>query len=98
VLRGGTVAAELHGAELTEERVIAEMLGATSNRKGTRVKRRAPAVKVIRQDAAALAQQTAPTPEPEDVAPTETLVPGIGGRLLSWARRTARSGRSADTR
>ena len=98
VLRGGAVAAELHGAELTEERVIAEMLGATSNRKGTRVKRRTPAVKVIRQDAAALAPQTAPTPEPEDVAPTETLVPGIGGRLLSWARRSARSGRSADTR
>jgi ribose transport system ATP-binding protein len=51
VFRSGTPAVELRGAALTEERVVAETLGATSHRKGMRLGRDAIAVKVIRDDA-----------------------------------------------
>ena len=98
VLRGGTVAAELHGAELTEERVVTEMLGSTSNRKGTRVKRRIPNVKVIRDDTAA--QTASLSGPPDDIAPAtgELPVTTIGGRLLEWARRARRARRARSIR
>ena len=40
VFRGGMLAAELVGKDLTQERVVAETLGSASNRKATRVRRR----------------------------------------------------------
>ena len=51
VLRGGTLAAELTGAELTEERIVAEMSGSLSNRRTTRTTRRRTGPPVIRSDA-----------------------------------------------
>lgn len=50
VFRSGTVAVELRGSSLTEERLIAETLGATSHRKNMRVGREPIRVKVIRDD------------------------------------------------
>ncbi|MGA1554925.1 MAG: sugar ABC transporter ATP-binding protein [Ilumatobacteraceae bacterium] len=50
VFRSGSVAVELRGVTLTEERLIAETLGATSHRKNMRVGREPVRVKVIRDD------------------------------------------------
>lgn len=50
VFRSGSVAVELRGNTLTEERLIAETLGATSHRKNMRVGREPIRVKVIRDD------------------------------------------------
>jgi ribose transport system ATP-binding protein len=50
VFRSGTVAVELRGATLTEERLIAETLGATSHRKNMRIGREPVRVKIIRDD------------------------------------------------
>ena len=85
VLRAGMVAAELHGDELTEARVVAEMLGATSQRKGTRIKRRTPNVKVVRHHSSA--EITTPSSAPTLVEATTGAAPTIGGRLLGWLRR-----------
>ena len=51
VFRSGSVAIELRGNTLTEERLVAETLGATSHRKNMRVGREPINVKVIRDDA-----------------------------------------------
>jgi ABC-type multidrug transport system ATPase subunit len=51
VLRSGTVATELRGARLTEERLIAETLGRTSHRRNMLVKREPVRAVVIRDDA-----------------------------------------------
>ncbi len=48
VLRSGSVAVELRGTTLTEERLVAETIGATSHRKNMRVGREPIRVKVIR--------------------------------------------------
>jgi ribose transport system ATP-binding protein len=57
VLRSGTIASELRGAALTEERLIADTFGTTSNRRNLLVNREPIRVKVIRSetDAAATA-------------------------------------------
>lgn len=48
VLRSGTIASELRGAALTEERLIAETFGTTSNRRNQVVTREPIRVRVIR--------------------------------------------------
>ena len=85
VLRAGMVAAELHGEELTEARLVAEMLGATSQRKGARVKRRMPNVKVMRHHSSS--EVIPPSSAPTLVNPTTDRTPTISGRLLGWVRR-----------
>ena len=50
VFRSGTIAVELRGNTLTEERLIAETLGATSHRKNMRTGREPIRVRVIRDD------------------------------------------------
>jgi flagellar motor protein MotB len=50
VLRAGMVSAELAGANLTEERLVAETLGATSDRKNMKVAREPVLFTVIRDD------------------------------------------------
>ncbi len=89
VLRGGMLAAELTGTEITEERIVAETLGATSNRKAVRVKQRRPGPRVIRSDAdlpPAPDQGAAVHHEAAGDAMVETE-PARAGRLTAWARR-----------
>ncbi|WP_395155219.1 sugar ABC transporter ATP-binding protein [Ilumatobacter sp.] len=50
VMRSGTIATELSGPTLTEERLIAETLGVTSNRKAMKINREPVAFTVIRSD------------------------------------------------
>ena len=51
VFRSGSVAVELRGSTLTEERLISETLGATSHRKAMKVRREPIRARVIRDDA-----------------------------------------------
>ncbi len=69
VFRSGTVAIELRGNTLNEERLVAETLGATSHRKNMRVGREPISVKVIRDDA----DLPAELDEPETRAATTEL-------------------------
>ena len=84
VLRGGMVAAELSGTTLTEDRVVAEMLGSESSRKTMKVRQRPAGPKVIRSINDLPARPTAPvfvrpvTPEPAALE--------RGGRLARWTR------------
>jgi len=85
VLRAGMVSAELAGSSLTEERLVAETLGATSDRKNQKVSREPVLFKVIRSDddVATTDAATAPgAPEVIDEAPA------VGGKLNLWIRRT----------
>ena len=78
VFRSGGMAVELRGNTLTEERVIAETLGATSHRKNMRVGREPVRVKVIRSD-----DDIEPSVEPDgrDTAVGEPPAAGPGGRF-----------------
>ncbi len=78
VCRAGTVAVELRGASLTEERIIAETLGATSHRKNMRLAREPIAVTVIRSDADAA--EAPESPEPTAI-PTTSVAPARTGRF-----------------
>lgn len=49
VMRGGAIACELFGDEITATRIVTETLGATSNRVATRVTPRKISIEVIRQ-------------------------------------------------
>ena len=92
VFRSGAVAVELRGNTLTEERLIAETLGATSHRKNMRVGREPIRVKVIRSD-----DDDEPTVDTEIVDTTagEPAPPTVGGRFARlvtavrsrWRRR-----------
>jgi ribose transport system ATP-binding protein len=85
VLRAGMLSAELSGPNLTEERLVAETLGATSDRKHLKVSREPVLMKVIRDDADIEPDAVAPPPPPAvDVPPA----PVVGGRLSAWVRRT----------
>lgn len=92
VFRSGNVAVELRGSTLTEERLVAETLGATSHRKAMRVGREPVQVRVIRQD-----DDVVQTPDGE---PAETPVkaptppPAAGGRLARLYHRIARRWRT----
>ena len=84
VFRSGAVGVELAGDELTEERLVAETLGATSHRKAMRVGREPIRVKVIRSDAEGAAE---PAPEPEPEGADEAAVPApAGGRFARLVR------------
>ncbi len=87
VFRSGAVAVELTGEQLTEERLVAETLGATSHRKSMRVGREPIRVKVIRDDTAApteAADDTDPAPPPAQ--PAEPSGGGRFARLVRAAR------------
>ena len=49
IMRGGSVACELFGEEITASRIVTETLGATSNRVGARVAPRKVSIEVIRE-------------------------------------------------
>lgn len=85
VLRAGMVSAELAGPSLTEERLVAETLGATSDRKNLKVAREPVLFTVIRDDA----DVAEPEPEPETPAPdiVSAPEPAVGGRLSAMVRR-----------
>ena len=89
VLRAGVIVAELSGPALTEERLVAETLGATTNRKTNRVVHREVRTRVVRSDADLVA------PGADDGARRETSVAPrherrpVGRRLARWVRRTA---------
>lgn len=88
VLRAGMLAAELSGASMTEERVVAESLGATSNRKMMRVAHREVRTRVVRSD-----DDLPPTPDPVVAPPTEpTTAPPSprAGRFAQWTERARR--------
>jgi ribose transport system ATP-binding protein len=96
VMRAGTIAAELSGASLTEERLVAETLGATSNRRTMRLAREPVLTKVIRSD-----DDVEPEPEeaPAPAAPVVAAVePPRRGRLTAWFRRTVDRLRAGDAR
>jgi ribose transport system ATP-binding protein len=78
VFRSGSVAVELRGNTLTEERLIAETLGATSHRKNMRVGREPIRAKVIRDDADA---ESPVTVEPEAAPVDAPVASPIGGRF-----------------
>ena len=84
VFRGGMLAAELSGADLTEERVVAETLGSASNRKATRVRPRVVA-KVIRLDDDLPAKSSANAALPSVIEQAEPVIQR-GGRLATWTR------------
>jgi len=85
VLRAGMVSAELAGANLTEERLVAETLGATSDRKNMKVAREPVLVTVIRDDVDA---EPEVDDEPDEIEePTAPPAPAVGGRLSTMVRR-----------
>jgi ribose transport system ATP-binding protein len=86
VFRSGSVAVELTGDSLTEERLVAETLGATSHRKSMRVGREPIRVTVIRSDADGPGD---PTGE-QHPAPAPAAIPSrpVGNRLARLVRAT----------
>ena len=86
VFRSGSIAVELRGNTLSEERLIAETLGATSHRKNMRVGREPIRVSVIRDDADVSPGEVPVT----DTSPSESIQPGrpVGGRLMNMLRQT----------
>jgi ribose transport system ATP-binding protein len=87
VLRGGLLAAELTGDDITEERIVAETLGSTSNRKATRVRRRSGGPRVIRTDADVEVPSAAPVPLAATTETTADAAPRRAGRVTAWTRR-----------
>jgi ribose transport system ATP-binding protein len=92
VFRSGSVAIELRGNTLTEERLVAETLGATSHRKNMRVGREPIQFKVIRSDDELPAVDDR-RPEPDQPSPVATAsAEGRWARLVRstldrWRRR-----------
>jgi ribose transport system ATP-binding protein len=86
VLRAGMLVAELTGPWLTEEQVVAETLGATTNRQVMRVTHRHVRTRIVRTD-----DDLPPEPPEADVAPTTPVEapvgPARGGRFAAWVRR-----------
>lgn len=82
VFRSGAVAIELRGNTLTEERLVAETLGATSHRKNMRVGREPIDVKVIRDDADVRTDFHEPVVDAALVELPETKPVGRFGRLV----------------
>lgn len=87
VMRAGTISTELAGDALTEERLVAETLGATSQRRTMKLAREPITFSVIRDDAD-LADE--PELEPDRPAPVEAPASTTrGGRFASLVRRAA---------
>lgn len=89
VFRSGNVAVELRGNTLTEDRLVAETLGATSHRKNMRVGREPIRVAVIRSD------PDAPPDHPTNADPDALLSSDdsaasrpVGGRFMGLVRNT----------
>ena len=85
VFRSGNVAVELRGNTLTEERLVAETVGATSHRKAMRTGREPIRVAVIREDDpddGARPETTTPSPTQAPLA----AAPLVGGRLSRLVR------------
>ena len=85
VLRAGMLSAELTGANLTVEQLVAETLGATSDRKNLKLSREPVLFKVIRDDDA-LADE-AEDAGPDSTEPAAPELPPVGGRLVAMIRR-----------
>jgi ribose transport system ATP-binding protein len=87
VFRTGSVAVELRGNTLTEDRLVAETLGATSHRKTMRVGREPIRVKVIRAASDEPSSERVPSHDPDadrsDESPTV-----VGGRFVRLVRAT----------
>ena len=92
VFRGGMLAAELSGADLTEERVVAETLGSTSNRKATRVRQRSVA-RVIRVDHDIAIKAPEDAALPATIEQAEPMMKR-GGRWAAWTRNALAQWRS----
>lgn len=86
IMRSGAVAAELTGATLTEERLIAETLGATSHRKTMRTNLDPITFKVIRDERDAI---TVTPSDGTDLRRADTRGVSRGGKFAQWVRRTA---------
>ena len=88
VLRAGMLAAELSGASMTEERVVAETLGATSNRKMMRVAHREVRTRVVRSD------DDLPRLDDQVATPAAEATPAPpsprAGRFSQWTERARR--------
>jgi ribose transport system ATP-binding protein len=89
VFRSGNVAVELRGNTLTDDRLVAETLGATSHRKNMRVGREPIRVTVIRSE------PEAPSSDTNDVeravaVPADTAVVSarVGGRFIGLVRNS----------
>jgi len=83
VFRSGNIAVELRGNTLTEERLVAETLGATSHRKNMRIGREPIHVTVIRDDVDVAEEPVEPAPPVDDpVAASDRVPVGRLGRLL----------------
>lgn len=83
VFRTGSIAVELRGNTLTEERLVAETIGATSHRKAMRIGREPIRVAVIRDGDDTL-PDTPTTPSPTHTPTAAT--PMVGGRLSRLVR------------
>ncbi|MGA0879129.1 MAG: sugar ABC transporter ATP-binding protein, partial [Ilumatobacteraceae bacterium] len=86
IMRSGAVAAELTGASLTEERLVAETLGATSHRKNMRANLDPITFKVIRDERDAI---TVTPSDGTDLRRADTKGVSRGGKFAQWVRRTA---------
>jgi ribose transport system ATP-binding protein len=86
VFRSGTVAVELRGNTLTEDRLVAETLGATSHRKNMRVGREPIRVTVIRSDPETPGPATdTDEPAPDMLDRVDPPAP-VGGRFMGLVR------------
>lgn len=86
IMRSGSVAAELTGATLTEERLVAETLGATSHRKNMRTNLDPITFRVIRDERDAI---TVTPSDGTDLRRADTKGVSRGGKFAQWVRRTA---------
>lgn len=85
IMRSGAVAAELVGPSLTEERLIAETLGATSHRKNMRTNLDPITFEVIRDRRDAI---TVTPSDGSDLQRTRAKNVARGGKFAQWVRRT----------
>jgi hypothetical protein len=87
VFRSGNVAVELRGNTLTDDRLVAETLGATSHRKNMRVGREPIRVRVIRSEPDIASDDTAASPEIASSGDVPAA-PRVGGRFMGLVRNT----------
>ena len=89
VFRSGAVAVELRGNTLTDDRLVAETLGATSHRKNMRVGREPIRVTVIRSEPDAPAAEVAEL-EPAEAPAADAAIArsSVGGRFMGLVRNT----------
>jgi ABC-type multidrug transport system ATPase subunit len=88
VFRSGSVAVELTGDSLTEERLVAETLGATSHRKSMRVGREPIRVTVIRSDADRQDEPITTNVGDDESRPAAITSRPVGSRLSRFVRAT----------